>query len=208
MKSDTETEINGQGPDISQEDIQALKQKVEAMQEGDTLIISGSIPKCLPADMYEQILAWKGDKKIDCVVDAEGSLLMKVLPYHPFLIKPNHHELSALFDVDLKTREDVIPYAKKLQEKGAGNVLVSLAGEGAVLVAENGQEFMQEAPKGKVVNSVGAGDSMVAGFIAGWEEKHDYQYAFQLGIACGSATAFSSDLADREKIEEILKQIQ
>ena len=133
---------------------------------------------------------------------------MKVLPYHPFLIKPNHHELSALFDVDLKTREDVIPYAKKLQEKGAGNVLVSLAGEGAVLVAENGQEFMQEAPKGKVVNSVGAGDSMVAGFIAGWEEKHDYQYAFQLGIACGSATAFSSDLADREKIEEILKQIQ
>ena len=208
MKSDTETEINGQGPDISQEDIQALKQKVEAMQEGDTLIISGSIPKCLPADMYEQILAWKGDKKIDCVVDAEGSLLMKVLPYHPFLIKPNHHELSALFDVDLKTREDVIPYAKKLQEKGAGNVLVSLAGEGAVLVAENGQEFMQEAPKGKVVNSVGAGDSMVAGFIAGWEEKHDYQYAFQLGIACGSATAFSSDLADREKIEEILKQMQ
>ena len=147
-------------------------------------------------------------KGIRIVVDATRDLLMKVLPYHPFLIKPNNHELGEIFGVELKTRESVIPYAKKLQEKGARNVLISMAGEGAALVAEDGSIYLAEAPKGTLVNGVGAGDSMVAGFLAGWLEKHDYRHAFHTGIAAGSASAFSEYLADSEMIEKVYNQVQ
>ena len=142
------------------------------------------------------------------VVDATKDLLVNVLKYHPFLVKPNNHELGEIFGVELKTRKDVIPYGKKLQEKGARNVLISMAGEGAVLVAEDGQVFEEPAPKGRLVNGVGAGDSMVAGFLAGWLNTGDYEKALELGTAAGSATAFVSWLATREEITEKLERTE
>ena len=161
----------------------------------------------MPDDMYQKIMAKLDGKGVMIVVDATRDLLLNVLEYHPFLIKPNNHELGEIFDVELLTRESVVPYAKKLQEKGARNVLVSMAGEGAVLIDENGREYMSPVPKGKVVNAVGAGDSMVAGFIAGYLEKKDYEYAFHMGIASGSASAFSEQLATRAEVEALLKTI-
>ena len=153
------------------------------------------------------IMAQLQDKGIDIVVDATGDLLMKVLPYHPFLVKPNNHELGELFGVELKTREEVVPYARKLQEQGARNVLVSMAGEGAVLLDEKGTEHMSEAPKGKVVNAVGAGDSMVAGFVAGYQESGDYEYAFHMGLSAGRASAFSENLATAEEVKNLFNTI-
>lgn len=203
MKSNEETEINGQGPNITKENIQALFAVLDTLQEGDILIISGSVPNTLPDDMYEQIMARLEGKGIRIVVDATKDLLTNVLPYHPFLIKPNNFELGEIFGVTLKTREEVVPYAKQLQEKGAQNVLISMAGEGAVLIDANGEVHMSEAPKGTVVNSVGAGDSMVAGFIAGYLETGNYQDAFEIGICSGSASAFSEELATREQMEEL-----
>ena len=165
------------------------------------------IPQSMPDTIYMDIMADLQDKGVEIAVDATRDLLMNVLPYRPFLIKPNNHELGEIFGVELKKREEVIPYAKKLQEKGAKNVLVSMAGEGAVLIDENGREYMSPVPKGKVVNAVGAGDSMVAGFIAGYLEKKDYEYAFHMGIASGSASAFSEQLATRAEVEALLKTI-
>ena len=208
MKSDDETEINGQGPRITENDIALLKEKLDALTDKDTLVISGSIPNTLPDDMYERILEWLKGRNVRTIVDATGDLLVNVLPYRPFLIKPNNHELGEIFHTTLKTREDVVPYAKKLQEKGARNVLISMAGEGAMLVDEEGNVHMHEAPKGKVLNSVGAGDSMVAGFLAGWMDKRDYEHAFRLGIASGSASAFSQGLADKETITAVFNTIQ
>ena len=166
----------------------------------DVLFLAGSIPASMPEDMYQRIMKRLSGRGVYIVVDAAKDLLTNVLAYHPFLIKPNQHELGEIFHIALKTREDVIPYGKKLQEMGARNVLVSLGGEGAVLIAEDGQVLEMEAPKGKVVNSVGAGDSMVAGFMAGWLEKQDYRYAFAMGVAAGSASAFSENLATRDGI--------
>lgn len=206
MKSDEETEINGTGPLITEADFEKLLDKVRNLQKDDILVLSGSIPSCMQSDTYERIIkVMPGGVRL--VVDAERDLLMKSLPYHPFLIKPNNHELEQIFGVSLKTEEDVITYAAKLQEKGARNVLVSMAGAGAVLLDENGKVHAQKAAKGTVVNSVGAGDSMVAGFIAGVTEKNDYAYALKLGTACGGATAFHSGLATREQIEEILETL-
>ena len=200
------TEINGMGPVIQEEEAENLMEKLRGLQEGDVLVLAGSIPESLSNSIYRDILAELQGKGILFVVDATKDLLLNVLEYQPFLIKPNNHELGEIFDVELKTRESVIPYAKKLQEKGARNVLVSMAGAGAVLAAETGEVYMLPAPKGTLVNAVGAGDSMVAGFLAGWLEHQSYSHAFRMGVAAGSASAFSQLLATREEIEEIYRQ--
>lgn len=204
MKSQNETEINGQGPNIPQEALDKLFAKLDCLKEGDVLILAGSIPNTLPEDVYEQIMARLDGKGILIAVDATKDLLLNVLKYHPFLIKPNNHELGEMFGVELKTEEDIIFYAKKLQDQGAGNVLISMAGDGAILVTKEGAVHKIGVPTGTVVNSVGAGDSMVAGFMAGYLTKGDYEYALKLGTASGSATAFSEGLAVKEDIDKLL----
>jgi len=201
------TEINGAGPDISKKQAEELSERIDRLQSGDILCLAGSIPKSMPSDSYQRILERLRNKDVLTVVDATKDLLTKVLEYRPFLIKPNNHELGELFGVTLETREEVVAYGKRLQEQGARNVLVSLSGEGAVLIAENGQVFSAPAPKGRLVNGVGAGDSMVAGFLAGWLEKQEYQHAFEMGLAAGSASAFSEELATKEEIMTVLKQM-
>ena len=207
MKDFDGTEINGQGPDISPAETEKLLEKLDGLKEGDVLVLAGSIPRTMPDSIYSDILRRLDGKGILTVVDATGELLLHVLEYSPFLIKPNNHELGEIFQVKLETREDVVPYARKLQEKGARNVLVSMAGQGAVLLDEMGQVHMLPAPKGKLVNAVGAGDSMVAGFLAGWLTKKDYEYAFRMGISAGSASAFSENLATKKEIEEVYRQV-
>ena len=207
LKSIDGTEINGSGPVISPEDVEKLMEKLDKLGEGDVLFLAGSIPTSMPDDMYQKIMAKLDGKGVMIVVDATRDLLLNVLEYHPFLIKPNNHELGEIFDVELLTRESVVPYAKKLQEKGARNVLVSMAGEGAVLVAEDGSVYDTPAPKGELKNGVGAGDSMVAGFMAGWMEKHEYRHAFHMGVASGSASAFSENLATKEEIAGVYQQV-
>ena len=207
MKDFDGTEINGQGPDISPAETEKLLEKLDGLKEGDVLVLAGSIPRTMPDSIYSDILRRLDGKRILTVVDATGELLLHVLEYSPFLIKPNNHELGEIFQVKLETREDVVPYARKLQEKGARNVLVSMAGQGAVLLDEMGQVHMLPAPKGKLVNAVGAGDSMVAGFLAGWLTKKDYEYAFRMGISAGSASAFSENLATKKEIEEVYRQV-
>ena len=208
LKSIDGTEINGAGPDISEEKVNELMDKLNQLKEGDVLVLAGSIPSSMSDNIYRDIMADLKDRGVMIVVDATKDLLLNVLEYHPFLIKPNNHELGEIFDVKLTTREEVIPYGRKLQEKGARNVLVSMAGEGAVLIAEDGQVFDAPAPKGKLINGVGAGDSMVAGFVAGWIEKQDYEYAFHMGVASGSASAFSENLATKREISEVLKRVE
>lgn len=207
LKSIDGTEINGAGPDISEEKVNELMDKLNQLKEGDVLVLAGSIPSSMSDNIYRDIMADLKDRGVMIVVDATKDLLLNVLEYHPFLIKPNNHELGKIFDVKLTTREEVIPYGRKLQEKGARNVLVSMAGEGAVLIAEDGQVFDAPAPKGKLINGVGAGDSMVAGFVAGWIEKQDYEYAFHMGVASGSASAFSENLATKEEIINVYNQV-
>ena len=207
LKSIDGTEINGAGPDISEEKVNKLMDKLNQLKEGDVLVLAGSIPSSMSDNIYRDIMADLKDRGVMIVVDATKDLLLNVLEYHPFLIKPNNHELGEIFDVKLTTREEVIPYGRKLQEKGARNVLVSMAGEGAVLIAEDGQVFDAPAPKGKLINGVGAGDSMVAGFVAGWIEKQDYEYAFHMGVAAGSASAFSENLATKEEIINVYNQV-
>ena len=208
VKADIETEINGQGPKISEAKRDELFEKLSKLGEGDTLVISGSVPNTLPDDMYERTLAPLQGKGIRVVVDAEKGLLLKILKFNPWLIKPNNHELGDMFGVTLKTDEEIITYAKKLQEKGAQNVLISMAGDGAILLTSEGKSYKSPAPKGTLVNSIGAGDSMVAGFIAGFEESNgDYEKAFKMGVATGSASAFSVNLATRPEVEALLKTI-
>lgn len=204
VRADEETEINGQGPDISEEALGELYARLDKIQDGDTLVLAGSISSTLPSDIYEKILERLKDRKIKTVVDATKNLLVNVLKYRPFLVKPNNHELGEIFGVKLETVEQVVKYAQKLKDMGAVNVLVSMAGEGAVLLDENGKTHHCGVCHGTVVNSVGAGDSMVAGFIAGSEDG-DYEYALKLGTACGGATAFSDGLATRELINQLLK---
>jgi 1-phosphofructokinase len=204
LRAQSETEINGQGPQIASDDIRRLYEKLDQLQDGDTLVLAGSIPDTMPESMYMDIMDHLKDKKLNIVVDATRDLLMNVLPYHPFLIKPNNHELGEIFQTVLTDKDEVIRYAKKLQEKGARNVLVSMAGEGAVLVTEDGQEYRSEAPKGTLVNSVGAGDSMVAGFLYGYLTGGNYAEAFRYGVCTGSASAFSEELATKAEVEKIL----
>lgn len=206
IKSDEETELNCQGPSISDKAIGELFGKLDKLEDGDVLVLAGSIPGTLPSDIYEKILARLSGRKIKTVVDATKDLLLNVLKYKPFLIKPNNHELGEMFGVELKTEEEMISYAKKLREMGAVNVLISMAGDGAILVDEYGKVHKCGVCKGTVKNSVGAGDSMVAGFIAG-SEKGDYEYALKLGTATGGATAFSDGLAQKDDIYELLKQL-
>lgn len=206
IKSGEETELNGQGPNISEAAVAELFEKLNQLQDGDILILAGSIPNTMPADSYEKILAHLSDQKIKVVVDATKDLLLNVLPYHPFLIKPNNHELGELFGVTLHSIEEIATYAKKLQKMGAQNVLISMAGDGALLIDETGKQHVCGVCKGTVKNSVGAGDSMVAGFVAG-SMQGDYEAALKLGTAAGGATAFSEGLAQRAEIERLLQQL-
>lgn len=206
IKSGSETELNGQGPAIDNRALDELFQKLDNLSDGDTIVLAGSIPDSMPSDSYEKILEHLSGKKIRAVVDATKNLLMNVLKYKPFLIKPNNHELGEMFGVTLKTNEEIEEYARRLKDMGARNVLVSMAGDGALLLDENGETHICGVCKGTVKNSVGAGDSMVAGFIAG-SEKGDYEYALKLGTAAGGATAFSDGLAQREEIFRLLGQL-
>lgn len=206
VKAVEETELNGQGPRIAPEDVDALFSKLDVLGQDDTLVISGSVPNTLPSDMYEQVMERLAGRGVRIVVDAERDLLTRVLPYRPFLVKPNNHELGDIFGVALKTRDEVVPYARRMQEMGAQNVLVSMAGEGGVLVAADGQVYQSPAAKGTVVNSVGAGDSCVAGFLAGLMETSSYQTAFRMGLAAGSASAFSDHLATRPEVEDLMSR--
>ena len=208
IKAERETEINGQGPVITQEAQRALFEKLDRLTRGDTLVLAGSIPNTLPDDMYEHIMEHLAGRGIRIVVDATKNLLRRVLKYRPFLIKPNNHELGEMFGIELKTDDDIIFHAKKLQEEGATNVLISMAGDGAILLTSEGVFYRSAAPKGTLVNSVGAGDSMVAGFLAGFMESDgDYERAFYMGVATGSASAFSENLATREEALALLKTI-
>ncbi len=200
-------EINGMGPEIKQSDIDKLYEKLDFLSDGDTLILAGSIPSSMPETMYMDILEHLSKKKLNIVVDATKDLLMNVLKYHPFLIKPNNHELGEIFGLELKTEEELISHAKKLQELGARNILVSMAGDGALLLAEDGSVYRSETPKGNLVNAVGAGDSMVAGFVAGYQKTGNYEDAFYMGLCTGSASAFSEKLATEAEVKELLTQI-
>lgn len=208
MKDFDGTEINGQGPAISGAALQALLEKLDGLKEGDVLVLAGSIPASIPETIYAEIMKRLDGKGVLTVVDATNDLLMEVLPYHPFLIKPNQHELGAIFGVELDTQESVVLYARKMQEQGALNVLVSMGGKGAVLLDADGEVHMLPAPEGTLVNAVGAGDSMVAGFLAGWLEKKDYEHAFRMGVSAGSASAFSERLATRAEVETLYRSIE
>lgn len=203
IKSEVESEINGMGPAIREEDIRKLYEKLEALKDGDVLVLAGSIPAGMPESMYRDIMDCLKDRDLKIAVDATKDLLMNVLPFHPFVIKPNNHELGEIFGVAIESKEQAVVYAKKLQEQGARNVIVSMAGEGAVFAGEDGSVYQSEAPKGKVINSVGAGDSMVAGFLAGYLGTGDYSEAFKLGVCTGSASAFSEQLATKTEIENV-----
>lgn len=206
IKAGEETELNGQGPHIDDEALEALFVKLDKLSDGDTLVLAGSIPSSLPSDIYERIMQRLSDRKIRTVVDATNDLLLNVLKYKPFLIKPNNHELGEMFGVTLSEDEEIERYARKLKDMGAINVLISMAGDGAMLIDENGKCHRCGVCKGKVRNSVGAGDSMVAGFLTG-AQNGDYEYALKLGTAAGGATAFSEGLAVKNKIEELLAQL-
>lgn len=206
--SNEETAVNGNGPDILKSDVEDLFLKLEKIQDGDILVLSGSIPKQLEKNIYEKICSKLQGKKVKIIVDATGDLLLNVLPYHPFLIKPNRHELGEIFGVEIDSPEKAIEYAKKLQDKGARNVLISMGRMGAVLVDENQNIYLGKAPGGKRVNTVGAGDSMVAGFLAGYIQSNSYEEAFKMGIATGSASACSKYLATKEDVFKLLKELE
>lgn len=206
IKSGDETELNGQGPVIDDKSLNELFSKLDKLTDGDTIVLAGSIPASMPSDVYERILERLAGKDVKAVVDATKDLLMNVLKYKPFLIKPNNHELGEMFGVTLKTNEEIAEYAQKLKDMGARNVLVSMAGDGALLLDEKVKTHICGVCKGKVKNSVGAGDSMVAGFIAG-SANGDYEYALKLGTAAGGATAFSDGLAEKEEIYRLLEQL-
>ena len=206
IKASEETEINGMGPQIGEADMEQLYAKLDCLKAGDALVLAGSIPSCLAGDTYEKIMARLDGRGVRIVVDATRDLLVNVLKYKPFLIKPNNHELGEIFGRELTTDAEIIACAALLQSRGARNVLVSMAGDGALLLDENGNTHRMGVPKGKVLNSVGAGDSMVAGFLAGYLQKGDYEWALRLGTAAGSATAFSLGLATRKKIDALLNE--
>lgn len=208
IKADVESEINGGGPNISEEALNELYMQLEKLESGDILVLAGSIPKTMPVDIYERIMERLQTKGVKFIVDTTGDCLLKVLKYKPFLIKPNHHELGDLFNVKLNEKEEIIEYAKKLKEMGAENVIISMAGDGAILINSNGEVTISNVPKGVVKNSVGAGDSMVGGFITGYINSGNVEEAFKLGVATGSASAFSEGLATKEYVYELLKQVK
>ena len=207
ISSNEETALNGNGPEITEEDINKLLEKIQKITEEDMVILAGNIPRCINNDIYEIICKTLEKNNVTFVVDATKELLMNVLKYKPFLIKPNKEELEETFKEKIETKEEIIVHAKKLQQIGAQNVLISLGGDGAILVTTEGKEYYSKAPKGKVLNTVGAGDSMVAGFIAGYEQSGDFEQAFKMGIATGSASSFSMNLATAEEVANLLKEI-
>ena len=207
IKTDKEIDINAAGPDITASEINSFLKKTDSFKNGDYIVLSGSIPKSIPEDIYERILCRIKDRNIKSVIDTTGNLLLKVLKYNPFLIKPNHHELGDLFGVRTDTEDEIIRYARKLQDMGAQNVLVSRAEDGAILLDSNGDLHKAAKTEGKLVSSVGCGDSMVAGFLAGYIRTSDFDYALKLGAACGSATAFSEGLATADRIDNIMNNI-
>lgn len=208
ISSKEETALNGNGPEITEEDVQELLEKIEKIKKDDIVILAGNVPKCINNNIYEIICVNLEKNGVTFIVDATRELLVNVLKYRPFLIKPNKEELEETFKVKLKSKEEIITYAKKMQLMGAQNVLVSLGGEGAILVTNQNEVYYQSAPQGKVLNTVGAGDSMVAGFLAGYKESGDYGQALKMGIATGSASTFSMDLATKEQVEILLKNIK
>ncbi|MBE6054260.1 MAG: 1-phosphofructokinase [Clostridium sartagoforme] len=207
LKSNEESEINGQGPDINDDELEKLYKKIDLLKEGDVLVLAGSIPNTLPENIYEIIMEKLENKEVKIIVDATKELLLNVLKYKPFLIKPNHHELGELFNTKINNEDEIILYAKKLKEMGARNVLISMAGDGAIFITEDNRVIKSKVPKGTLVNSVGAGDSMVGGFIAGYLNEGNLEEAFKMGVATGSASAFSEGLATRDKVYELLKEI-
>ena len=202
------TEINGMGPQISEDNLHSLVSKIDRLSSGDVLVLAGSIPSCISDDIYRRIMERLQGRGVKIIVDATSRLLLNVLEYHPFLIKPNQHELGDIFGVKLESKEEVIPYARRLQDMGAVNVLISMGGKGAVLIDEHGKVYEADAPKGELKNSVGAGDSMVAGFMAGYLQTCNYEDAFRMGVATGSASAFSENLATKREISEVLKRVE
>lgn len=207
IRSKEESELNGQGPDINSAALERLRRQTDELQDGDILVLAGSAPPCLADGIYGDIMERVKNRGVKVVVDATRDLLVNTLAHNPFLVKPNNNELAEIFAVKLKNKDDVILHAKKLQEMGARNVLVSMAGEGAVFAGEDKTILSSAAPKGKLINSVGAGDSMVAGFLAGYLEKPDYKHAFYMGLAAGSASAFSEGFATLPDISAIFKSI-
>jgi 1-phosphofructokinase len=207
LRSNEESEINGMGPNIGEKALSEFMSQLDELQKGDVLILAGSIPDKMLSTMYRDIMERLQDRGIMIVVDATKDLLVNVLELHPFLIKPNNFELGEIFGVELESREQIITYAKKMQDMGARNVLVSMAGDGAIMVAEDGSVYETPAPKGKVVNSVGAGDSMVAGFVYGYLSEQSYEKAFYMGVSTGSASAFSENLATKEEVEKLYQSL-
>ncbi len=199
-----ETEVNSMGPAIEDRELSELFQKLERLEKDDILVLAGSVPKSIPSTIYMDIMETLQNKGIHIVVDATGELLKNVLKYRPFLIKPNNHELGGLFGKTILEIEEIVVCAKELQQMGARNVLVSMAGDGAILIAEDGTVYKSDAPKGIVKNSVGAGDSMVAGFLAGYLQSGDYRQALKVGVCTGSASAFSDELATGDAVNELL----
>lgn len=207
LKSIDGTEINGQGPHIDSSHIEQLMNRLRRLESGDVLVLAGSIPAGISDNIYKDIMDMLKDKGVQIVVDATSRLLTNVLEYNPFFIKPNQHELGDIFNVTLNTQEEVIPYALELKKMGAVNVCVSMGGKGAILVADDGNVYKAKAPDGILKNSVGAGDSLVAGFLSGWIEKKDYEYAFRKGVATGSASAFSERLATNGEVNDLICKV-
>lgn len=207
LKSIDGTEINGQGPHIDSSHIEQLMNRLRRLESGDVLVLAGSIPAGISDNIYKDIMDMLKDKGVQIVVDATSRLLTNVLEYNPFFIKPNQHELGDIFNVTLNTQEEVIPYALELKKMGAVNVCVSMGGKGAILVADDGNVYKAKAPDGILKNSVGAGDSLVAGFLSGWIEKKDYEYAFRKGVATGSASAFSERLATVGEVNMLINKV-
>ena len=208
VKAEVESEINGGGPAISEEALNELYARLDNLKNDDILVLAGSIPSTMPTDIYERIMEKLQDRGVKFIVDTTGDSLLRVLKYKPFLIKPNHHELGELFNTKLESKEEVIEYAKKLKDMGSENVIISMAGDGAVLINSNGEVTTSNVPKGVVKNSVGAGDSMVAGFITGFLKEKNVEQGFKLGVATGSASAFSEGLATKDYVYELLNQIK
>ena len=207
LKSIDGTEINGQGPHIDSSHIEQLMNRLRRLESGDVLVLAGSIPAGISDNIYKDIMDMLKDKGVQIVVDATSRLLTNVLEYNPFFIKPNQHELGDIFNVTLNTQEEVIPYALELKKMGAVNVCVSMGGKGAILVADDGNVYKAKAPDGILKNSVGAGDSLVAGFLSGWIEKKDYEYAFRKGVATGSASAFSERLETNGEVNDLIGKV-
>ncbi len=205
-KSGEETEINGCGPKISASALRDLQQKLGRLMKGDTLVLAGSIPPTLPDTIYEEFCSCQSGKGVRVIVDAQKTLLERVLPYQPFLVKPNHHELGEMFDTVIRTKEEAFCFGERLLEKGAQHVLVSMAGDGAVFLGKDGERLALEACKGTVVNSVGAGDSMIAGFLAALEKGQTLEAAVETAVCCGSACAFLKGLPDRADVEKVLQK--